>query len=108
MATTHKVTIQNGNEIMVDDVRVGHLDGRGETYVVLGSDAHYTVRGEAVARFKRYLNKASSKTIATRWVKFVLSHLTVAEVLAKIGNAVPFEKRVTPMALAYELGYPKP
>jgi hypothetical protein len=104
----NKVTIQNGNEILVNDVRVGHLDGRGETYVILGSDANYMVRGESVARFKRYLNKSSSKTLATRWVKFVLSQLTVAEILAKIGNAVPFEKRLTPMALAYELGYPKP
>jgi hypothetical protein len=108
MATSSKVIIKDGYEIMVDGVRVGHLDGRGETYVVLGSKADFSARGEAVARFKRYLNKASSKTLATRWVKFVLSRLTTDEVLAKISQSLPFEKRMTPMALAYELGYPKP
>jgi hypothetical protein len=108
ITATHKVTIENGYEIKVDGIHAGRLDGRGEVYVVLGSTADWTKRGEAVARFKRYLNKSTAKTIASRWVKFVLARMTVAEVLEKIGNNVPFEKRVTPMQLAYDLGYPKP
>lgn len=105
---TRKVTIANGYEIMVDGVRVGHLEGRSEVYVILGSKADFSARGESVARFKRYLNKATAKALATRWVKFVLARMTATEVIEKIGFNQPFEKRITPLALAYELGYPKP
>jgi acylphosphatase len=101
-AATRKVEVRNGYEIVVDGTVVGRLDGRPEVYVVLNGQPR------AVARFKRYLNKASARQLATRWVKFVLARLTVAEVLEKIGDDVPFEKRVSPMQLAWDLGMPKP
>jgi len=100
-----KVTIQNGYEILVDGVKVGQLEGRGETWVILGNKNGN--RGIAVARFKRYLHKSTAKTLATRWVKFVLARMSVDEVLNRL-HFVDFNKRVTPMHLAWELGYPKP
>jgi hypothetical protein len=99
IAATHKVELRNQYYVVVDGQVVGKLDGTKETYVVLGT--------ESVARFKRYLNKASAKTLATRWVKFVLARLTVAEVIERLNNP-DFNKRVTPMQLAWDLGMPKP
>jgi hypothetical protein len=100
----NKVTILNGYEILVNSVRVGHLDGRKEIYVVLGSSA--TSNGISVARFKRYLHKSSARTLATRWVKFVLARMSVDEVLNRL-HFVDFNKRVTPMQLAWDLGLPR-
>jgi len=102
---TFKVTILNGYAILVDGVQVGHLDGRKEVYVVLGSSA--TSNGISVARFKRYLHKSTAKTLATRWVKFVFARMSADEVLNRL-HAVDFNKRVTPMQLAWDLGMPKP
>jgi hypothetical protein len=100
-----KVTIQDGYKIMVDGVQIGRFDGRKEVYVILGGALEH---GTCIARFKRYLNKQTARSMATRWCKFVFSRLTADEVIDRLGlNSTDFS-RATPMQVAWDLGYPKP
>lgn len=102
----HKVKIVDGCYIHVDGVQVGRLEGRGEIYVILGCDANFTRRGEAVARFKRYLRKETARTLASRWVKHVLARVSWEEVVKAIGFNQPFTAdRVSPLKYAENMGY---
>jgi hypothetical protein len=89
----NKVTF-NDSIILVDGKEVGRIDGRGEVYVCFNVEGQSYPK--AVARFKYRAAKASAKD----WVKFILNHMTTAEVVAALADY-----KESPIGLAQKFGY---
>lgn len=81
ITTCYWVIKANGQEI-------GYISGgRTECYVGVGQGQSR----RPVARFKRYLRKETSPTLAKAWAKKVFSKLTPDEVVQALGSANPVE-----------------
>lgn len=92
-----KVTFVENN-ILVNGVQVGRLDGTKEVYVELkNAEGEF----EVVARFKYMSPKANAK----HWLKFILAVMTTEEILKALRPTPGAWPSETPLGLAEKRGY---